>query len=292
MESTTPSLDMGLRLLSERQRPTRPVTVIVRAGAIDVGVLEAARRAVLTLQRPTLSVVCVHERGIGRLLQGGPIFGRLKATPTASNSPAEGCDTRAVFRRWRARLSPAVAIRWHEYHTEETTEILRVCEDSALIVIEAPRVNASDHLGAIARATLFRTGRPILLVPPRFRGAWGRRVVIGWKNTHFTWRAILESQEWLREVEAVSLIRIGGRGSAELMYAERLLGAFGVRVEFVHVPDAVTSIGAALLAEAQRIDADCLVVGAHQRKDARPPVLGSVTRHLLANVPLPVFMLH
>jgi nucleotide-binding universal stress UspA family protein len=185
-----------------------------------------------------------------------------------------------------------VAIRWHEYHAAQTTEILQVCGDSALIVIEAPRANASDHLGAIARATLFRMGRPILLVPPGFRGAWGRRVVIGWKNTHFTWRAILESQEWLREVEAVSLIRIGGRGSAELTYAERLLGAFGVRVEFVHVPDAVTSIGAALLAEAQRIDADCLVVGAHQRKDARPPVVGSVTRHVLANVPLPVFMLH
>ena len=66
----------------------------------------------------------------------------------------------------------------------------------------------------------------------------------------------------------------------------------GIDCEVLELSPDNQSVGTVLLAEASAIGADLLVVGAYTHSRLRQLLLGGVTRNLLSNATIPLFMAH
>ena len=146
----------------------------------------------------------------------------------------------------------------------------------------------------ILHELLFRSGRALLMVPRGTTGAIGRRVMIAWNGRAEGARAIANAMPFLKRADSVHLVQIGDI-DAERSCLEDLaayLAEHGVTGRIDRRPDDPRDVGSALLAVAGEIDADLMVIGAYSHARWREMVLGGVTRSIVADAGIPVFMSH
>lgn len=143
---------------------------------------------------------------------------------------------------------------------------------------------------------LLNCGRPVLLVPRAGRfPTVGKRVLVAWNGSVEAAKAVTAALPLLRGAERVTLAILGG--SADVLGAEPgadialYLARHGVRVEVLRRPEAADP-GAAIVALAQELETDLLVMGAYGHSRFREMMLGGATRTILATAPLPVLMAH
>lgn len=159
---------------------------------------------------------------------------------------------------------------------------------SADLVITGPASTAS-MLDAPRRADVgelvIQLGRPVLVVPPAAQRLELDAVVVGWKDTRETRRAIVDALPLLQQAGRVSVAEIASSGemdaaAARLADVVGWLGRHGVAA----APVAMLAEGddAACLDEiAYEHAADLLVTGAYGHNRLREWVLGGVTRTVL-----------
>ena len=144
---------------------------------------------------------------------------------------------------------------------------------------------------------VMRIGRPLVVVPPSIEVLDLEHVVIGWKDTRETRRAVLDALPLLRSSGQVTVLAIVEE--AEEMASTRLhlaevvawLEGHGVAAEAVAEP---LSGGAAaqLKAAAATKHAGLLVIGAYGHNRLREWVLGGMTRDALRHSARCSFMSH
>ncbi|MEI7037418.1 universal stress protein [Fulvimonas yonginensis] len=145
--------------------------------------------------------------------------------------------------------------------------------------------------------TLFAGGVPTLLVPERSEVAQApQRVLVAWNGTGESTEAVRAALPLLREAGVVHLLD-GRRSSLPDFGPPPLplgdwLARQGVSVQRWHSFDPGGDAGAALLAEAEAMQADLLVMGAWGRSRLSELVLGGTTHHVLTNARLPVLVAH
>ena len=71
-----------------------------------------------------------------------------------------------------------------------------------------------------------------------------------------------------------------------------LLDPHGIAIEPVPLTQGKESVGAQLLREAHALGADCLVMGAYRHHRLLEMILGGVTRHMLQEADMPLFLMH
>lgn len=123
----------------------------------------------------------------------------------------------------------------------------------------------------------------------------GRRALIGWKNTHTTARAMHEAVPLLESADSVILLTIAEADDpkdSSVESAARFLRRHGINVEVRHHEGDGDDAGPALLAAAQAMDADLLVMGAYGHTRWRELVFGGVTDHVFRHMTLPVLLAH
>ena len=104
-------------------------------------------------------------------------------------------------------------------------------------------------------------------------------------------RAVAEAAPWLRRAERVDVLHAIARDRAELDAAGALLEGLGIAA-YLHALDrGATPVGTQLLAEAAALHADWLVIGAYRRPPLAELLLGGVTRVVLHDARLPVFLM-
>jgi len=143
-------------------------------------------------------------------------------------------------------------------------------------------------------ASLFDSGRPVLMAPPSSPKSMGRTVLIHWNASTEMACAISMALPILHKAQRVMLLAVEGsivpgpstkdglRHLADhgIAATEKTLGARGQRP------------GEVILAEARAQGADLLIKGAYTQSRLRQIIFGGATQHILAAADLPVFLAH
>lgn len=146
---------------------------------------------------------------------------------------------------------------------------------------------------------LRHSGRPVLVVPDGHAATLPpKRVVIAWKPTRETSRAVADAMPLLQKADAVDVLVIdpavgesahGGEPGADIAAH---LARHGLRVEVVTRPSMNFSVAYAVLEYARTVGADLVVAGGYGHSRLREALLGGTTRELLQTTHLPVLFSH
>jgi nucleotide-binding universal stress UspA family protein len=135
---------------------------------------------------------------------------------------------------------------------------------------------------------LFKSGRPVLLLPPRtpVSQKW-ERVLIAWNAKAEAVRAVTAALVFLHAAKEVRIVTVDaapsgtGHGEAPGRELAAYLARHGVRVEVSNLDGLGREHAKAIADAAMDFGADVIVMGAYGHSRAREFVLGGVTRDLL-----------
>lgn len=165
------------------------------------------------------------------------------------------------------------------------------------LIVEHDRDTSREYAGDIGQM-LVRTDLPCFVVPAGIETARLETIAIAWNGTSESVRALRAAMPLLRHATRIVLI-CGQRNEpfAEPRWSPPIdiveyLAWQDLRAERVNIAADSEHAGATILAQAERVSADLLVLGAYGRTRFSEWFLGGVTRHVLQHARLPLLMRH
>ncbi len=172
------------------------------------------------------------------------------------------------------------------------------CGDLVVVGQTDPDESVDGIAADLPQQVLLHAGAPLLIVPYAGRfAAVGRRVLVAWKDTRESARAVRDALPFLARAEQVTVLTVaepddaGSEGTSSLEPLRLWLRSHGIEAEMRWGPAAADAADA-LLSRATDLSADLIVMGGYGHSRLREWVLGGVTRHLLAHMTVPVLMSH
>ncbi len=161
-------------------------------------------------------------------------------------------------------------------------------------VMQAPH---SDFSIAVFEGALFKSGRPVILLPRSWkREALGENVLIAWKPGREAARAIADAAPFINAAKRVTVVTVdaapGGYGEGPGRDIATHLARAGAHVEVRNIDGQGRSAEQAIVDEAKAIDADLIVMGGYGHGRLTEFVLGGVTRSLSRDCPIPILISH
>ena len=144
-------------------------------------------------------------------------------------------------------------------------------------------------------ASLFTTGRPVLISPTTISPKLGEKILIAWNRSAQAARAFHAAKAlFLDRAERIRLLSVttGAKAGPEASEIAENLAWHGIDAEVREFSPDHRSIGDVLLAQAGAMGADLVVMGAFSHSRLRNLFLGGVTAHVLDNTEIPVLMAH
>jgi nucleotide-binding universal stress UspA family protein len=200
-------------------------------------------------------------------------------------------QTHTAFVSWTASLPEGgPKVEWKQIVGAEEAMVAQEAAAASLLVVAKPKSSEGYHA---LHAAVFRSGRPLLLVPANWRpdAGMGRHIAIGWNDTPASRRAVTGMRPWLCRSEKVTIILI----DEDMHLADsllELLAPTGVAPAIHGVVRTRTALGDQLINEAGAISADLLVMGAYRHEEPLEWLLGGTTRHALRRADLPLLLAH
>jgi nucleotide-binding universal stress UspA family protein len=156
-----------------------------------------------------------------------------------------------------------------------------------------------DYRNAVFEGVLFGSGRPVLIVPPAWKGERiGRSVVVAWNGKREAARALADAAPLLESADAITVVTIdakpshSGVGPAPGADIAAHLARGGLKVELRNIDGIGRDEADNLVAAAEAAGADLIVMGGYGRPRLSEWVFGGMTRAMAAKSPLPVLMSH
>ena len=155
--------------------------------------------------------------------------------------------------------------------------------------------NAGASGGSTLEAAMMSAGRPVLIAPQKCAGEVGSTVAIGWDESAMAAHAITAALPFLVKAKSVTILCVGEKGidpEPGSLLAD-YLSLHGVNAG-IHLADKADggSVGGALLAQAEKLGADLLVVGGYGHSRLREFIIGGATQHIRSHATIPVLMAH
>lgn len=175
---------------------------------------------------------------------------------------------------------------------DEVTTLRGRLSDATVVSRPTPETDIAATM--TLNAALFDTGRPVLVAPPGFSGSVGTRIAISWNGSAEAARSIGAAMPLIERAREVVVLTAVGEVQSAPTIPDMLtyLAWHGVKAT-THTLQSVNKIvGDVLLKDCSHIGADLLVMGAYTRNRLRQMILGGVTRHVLENATIPLFMSH
>ena len=178
----------------------------------------------------------------------------------------------------------AARTTWQAHAGSPTRTVADQARDADLIVV-------STHEGADMTAgdigdLVMIAGRPVLVPAAGLGELPATKVLVAWKNTRESRRAIADAMPFLAAADSVVVTSVGKADDAEagqdLDAVVAYLGTHGVNAASSLIsPDRGKHIADLLIDKAQSEDCDLIVAGAYGHSRFREIAFGGVTRDLL-----------
>ncbi|NQV46274.1 MAG: universal stress protein [Rhodospirillaceae bacterium] len=165
---------------------------------------------------------------------------------------------------------------------------------SDLIVQARPTEKSDASATMTINASLFETGRPVLMAPPSPPARIGHKIAVSWNGSAEASKAVAAAMPLIRKAHNVVVLTVES-DKVPSGIAPELVDYFarhGVATEVKTLAASGSQVGEAVLAECKAMGADLLVMGAYTHSRMRQLILGGVTRHVLENAEIPVLMAH
>lgn len=156
-----------------------------------------------------------------------------------------------------------------------------------------------EYRNALFEGVLFGSGRPVMIVPPNWKGEHiGKRVVVAWNGKRESARALADAMPLLEGAEAIYVVTIdakpsySGVGPAPGEDITAHLARRGLKVELRNLDGLGQGEMETLIGEARAVDADLIVMGGYGRTRLSEMVFGGMTRTMAEKGPLPILLSH
>lgn len=228
------------------------------------------------------------------------IRAEIPAAALAAQANAIAADTSRLEAAFRTACSGhAVRCEWWVESCEDDgiAAVVQRSRTANLTIIGRPPRDGDEELPGddLLHELVLGSGRPVLVVPdPAPAAPIGRHAVIAWNGTREASRALADALPLLKQIQRVTVLAVTGEqdGDPGLGEVTRHLLRNGIASEAKVLRISHHDAGAALLAQAQALSADLLVMGAYGRSRMREVVLGGATRHVLRHSTVPILMAH
>jgi len=221
-----------------------------------------------------------------------------KAAAEASHSARALVQKLAESRKFsmvrRLRGSSQRCLVWNEDvgHVEKLMPIIGPFAD--LIVVSRPRKKSSRIARLFMLEALLNSSRPVLILPPNRKVRMGKRIVIGWDQTHNAMQAVIAALPLLARAEHVSIIT-SGKAKPNGPKARQLvnyLRAWDIAATARQTRGSHTDATTDITGHYEESAADLLVIGSYSQSRFRQRIFGGVTEHFLTKTIIPVFTVH
>ncbi len=202
-------------------------------------------------------------------------------------------NTRKAEARFRRIAGNRNNIEWRQALTFPLDHVLEQARAADLIVtghswrekyrFDPMTIDSGDLVMAV--------GRPVLFVPPDIEHLSAKRIIIGWKDSRESRRAVWDALPLLKGAQEVLVVSVGSDNHAAKDVAAYLRN-HQVQVSALNQPAPMKSVGDELLRIAEQETSDLIVCGAYGHSRTREWVLGGVTRDLLDHASVCCLMAH
>ena len=263
----------------------------------------------MTKPSPTISAILVHAEpgGGARLQAAAQLAVRLGARliglgaeaihPRPVTSPYAGVNTGEWVAEMNAQVESDLAAaqaafesaaagidhEWRVRRDMPARAMAAEARSADLLVISATA--SRDYFRAVDPGELvLNAGRPVLLAPETDAPPQGRAIVVGWKETRESRRAVMDALPFLKAAEQVLVVGVAEDGDpgavqSALQDVTQFLRRQGVAADLrlAEAGDVVAILNTA----ATEIGADLIVTGAYGQSRFREWIFGGVTRRLM-----------
>lgn len=270
------------------------LTPVISIEEDQAALVAAAEIAEKFHARPTALILAVHlsstygekEAPLSEVLQD--------LTGGASSHAAQ---LRSGLTAWLTRAPYPFEVRdLAVEHAVNDDKILAHARFADLVIVA--RAATHDRARqALIEDVLFKSGRPLLIVPerPLLKRNWDK-IVIGWNAKPEAVRAIIGAGPFLDGAKRVIVATVDAKAVEGAPPPGQDLAAYlnahGIDADVHNVDSQGRSDAKALLDDAIAVDADMLVLGAYGHSRAREILFGGVTREMIAGSPIPLLMAH
>jgi nucleotide-binding universal stress UspA family protein len=182
-------------------------------------------------------------------------------------------------------------IEWRSDLDFPTDVISHEARAADLVIIGREPVSGDAYRSLNPGNVLLNTGRPVLVTPSGLNTLRAQRVMIAWKETRESRRAVVDALPFLHDAEKVFIVEVCEEGEEEkaqhhlrdvmkFLERHRITTSAGV---MLHVVGSATD---ELLRIIQEEQIDLLVAGAYGHSRLGEWAFGGVTRDLLARSPI------
>jgi nucleotide-binding universal stress UspA family protein len=150
----------------------------------------------------------------------------------------------------------------------------------------------------LVKSVLFGSGRHLLLVPDgKAPNSRFDRILVAWNGSRESARALAEAMPYLHKAKEVTVMVVDEGPATE---EQALVGSdvinhlqhHGIEAVLHRAKNPNGRIGATLRAEAERREADLMVMGGYGHSRLREYLLGGVTYELMHESPVPLLIAH
>jgi nucleotide-binding universal stress UspA family protein len=207
----------------------------------------------------------------------------------------EGRKMRALLSelgtKFRASVKHLRHVEWRGVVDYPRDLVPREARAADLLVIGRERVPGDPYFSLNPGATIIRAGRPVLAVPDQVDSLAGRRVVVAWKDTRESRRALRDALPFLQNAEEVMIVEVSEGGQEQQSrtnvddvanYLLRHKVIVGLKAQL----QTRQAIASEILSVVRDENADLIVAGGYGHSRLGEWIFGGVTRDLLAKSPV------
>jgi nucleotide-binding universal stress UspA family protein len=184
----------------------------------------------------------------------------------------------------------AHGVTWRSRMDDPARTMVNRARGADLIVAARPPKGADPQRFASPTTLVMESGLPVIVANSNAAETPIHKVLIGWKNTRETRRAISDAMPLLKLADRVHVAQICetdavGSAKAELDDVLARLSRHGVKAEGASLPQVQLAVTDDLLDIAAKQSADLIVLGAYGHSRLREWAFGGVTKDLMESAP-------
>ncbi|HEX7725349.1 MAG TPA: universal stress protein [Rhizomicrobium sp.] len=194
----------------------------------------------------------------------------------------------------RPEKRDTVSISFREVQGNFADRVTLAGRLSDLVVFGPLKQSDRPGIAEAFEATLLDTGRPVVLTGQTAPKNFARRIAIGWDGSGACARALIAAMPYLARAETIEIlsVRKPNTDCESCDEAREYLALHGLTCQERVIDAGSRAIGEVLLEAASQGGADLLVLGGYGHKSLLQMFFGGVTRHVVANAELPLFLVH